>query len=88
MGQTVQNENPLFRPIEKMLDGKHYDRVHDLWERACLGLKIRERVCKRRLKNNYHQDPIYISLYGQCKRYYNLLDYLRNKGVKKDNNNG
>ena len=25
--------------IEKTLYGQHYDRVHALWERACLGLK-------------------------------------------------
>ena len=67
--------------IEKTLYGKHYDRVHLLWERACLGLKIRERICRRRLKKHFSKDPIYVSLDGQCTKYWNLMQYLKEKGI-------
>ena len=66
--------------IEKTLYRKHYDRVHDLWERACLGFNIRTRWCRRR-HVIWHEDAISKSLYNQCQRYYKLLGYLKEKGI-------
>ena len=68
--------------IEKTLYGKHYDRIHALWERAALGYNIRDRWCRRRKKQyptyiSRKQDPIAQSLYRQCEKYYNLLQYLK-----------
>ena len=69
--------------IEKTVYGKHYDRIHALWERAALGLNIRYRWCRRRKKDyptfiSREYDPIIQSLNSQCQRYCKLLEYLTN----------
>ena len=66
--------------IEKTLYGKHYDRVYVLWERACIGFNARGRWCRRH-HVNMHEDAITNSLYDQCRRYYKLLGYLKEKGI-------
>ena len=68
--------------IEKTLYGQHYDRVHALWERACLGLKCRMRWRRRHMKGYIYlaqqrYDPIGISLHAECEKYHNLLEYLK-----------
>ena len=71
---------PLDTNFELTLYGKHYDRVYRLWERVCLGAKLRERWCRRRHRVPY-RDMMYQSLLNQCHAFYNLLDWLVSKGV-------
>ena len=69
--------------IEKTLYGKHYDRVHALWERACLGYNCRAKWCRRHnvAWSAYGMfDPIARSLSQQCGKYYKLLQYLKDGG--------
>ena len=66
----------------KTLYGRHYDRIHALWERACLGYKCRMRWRRRHMKGyialaQQKYDPIGGSLYAQCQRYFKLLEYLK-----------
>ena len=62
--------------------GKHYDRVHALWECAALGYNIRGRWRRRHIKEYIYltqqkHDPIGVSLGAQCDKYYKLLIYLK-----------
>ena len=66
--------------IEKTLYGQHHDRVHALWERACLGLKCRHKWHRRRgwhTHGTHPTDEVYNALYAQCYKYHNLLEYLK-----------
>lgn len=56
---------------------EHLKPVTKLLHRYQLGVKIRDRVCRRRLRTRYWRDPIGLSLAVKCQKYYELRETLR-----------
>lgn len=65
---------------KETLRKKHFDRVSALWDRVCLGYTVRSRWCRRRGIPT-HSDIICLSLYNQCRKYYDLLTYIKDEDV-------